>query len=58
MEHHDPLAALDEVAEVLLAGFIQVASEIVHDQHVVLAAQVVLERVVAAGATGSRGSSA
>ena len=43
MQHDDPSAALDEVAEVFLAGFVQVAGEIVHDHDVVLAAQVVLE---------------
>ena len=40
MQHHDPLAALHEVAEVLLAGVVEVAGEIVHDHDVVLAPQV------------------
>ena len=43
MQHHDALAALDEVAEVLLAVLIQVAREIVHDQNVILAAKIALE---------------
>ncbi len=51
MQHHNPLAALDEVAEVLLACLIQVAGEVVHDHNVVLAAQVVLE---GRGAVGDR----
>ena len=43
MQHDDPSAAFDEISQVLLAGFVQVAGEIVHDDDVVLAAQVGLE---------------
>src|SRR5262245_64569935 len=43
VEHDDPFATLDEVAEVLLPDVVEVAGEVVHDDHVVLAAEILLE---------------
>ena len=40
-----PFAALHEIAEVLLAGLVEVAGEVVHDDDVVLAPEVVLKAV-------------
>ena len=43
MQHHDASAILDEVAEVLPAGLVEIASEIVHDHNIILSSQVAMK---------------